>query len=195
MQISGQTRITKKKKKKKKKNSRKSSRIKHNLNGAVAIHPSMALFSATACNALSITVWAFLDRDNHILNGPLGHSPCLFARSAPLRLLGSQARSFTSLTPSWDSWNSWICIHAMNMFHGKKRVFGHYQKHALTHTHHLNPAVDKLQSLHHSQSLWIRASVSHLQCPSIRASVIRIFDRILCRLHGRRDRLSNWTAA
>ena len=60
----------------------------------------------------------FLVRDNRVLNGPLGRSLCLFARTAHsahslhsaslrytrfARSLRSRARSLTSLTPSWDS--------------------------------------------------------------------------------------------
>ena len=76
--------------------------------------------------------------DNRVLNGPLGRSLRSFARtahsahslrSAPLRYarfarsLRSRARSLTSLTPSWDSGNTWICVHAVNVFHGFKHVF------------------------------------------------------------------------
>ena len=93
--------------------------------------------------------WAFLVRDNRILNRPLSRSLRLFAHtahsahlfcSAPLRYacsarsarsLHSRARSLTSLTPSWDGWKSWICVHIVNTFHRNKRVFGRHQKHAL----------------------------------------------------------------
>ena len=40
------------------------------------------------------------------------------------RSLRSRARSLTSLTPSWDSWKFWICVHTVIAFHRKKPVFG-----------------------------------------------------------------------
>ena len=86
---------------------------------------------------------AFLVKDDRVLKGPLGRSLRSFARtahslrSAPLcsacfaRSLCSRARSLTLLTPSCNSWNSWICVHAVIAFHGMERVFGRHQKHAL----------------------------------------------------------------
>ena len=74
----------------------------------------------------------FLVTDNRVSNGPLGCSLRLFTRTAhSARLLRSatlryahfarsfhsRARSFTSLTPSWDSGNSLICaVNGKNAF-------------------------------------------------------------------------------
>ena len=62
------------------------------------------------------------------------HSHRSLGSLAPQRSasLHSRARSLTSLTPSWDGWNSLICVHAVIAFHRNKRVLGRHQKHALT---------------------------------------------------------------
>ena len=76
---------------------------------------------------------AFLVTDNRVLNRPLGRSLRSFARTAHslrsallcyarfARLLHSQARSLTSLTPLWDNWNSWICIWTTKWKRKRKR--------------------------------------------------------------------------
>ena len=58
------------------------------------------------------TMGAFIVRDNRDFNRPLG------------RLLAPLTRSLTLLIPSWDSWNSWICVHAENAFKGNQRRLG-----------------------------------------------------------------------
>ena len=76
-----------------------------------------------------------LAKDNRVTKGPLGRSLCSFARTTHSAhslnsvllcyacLLGSGARSLTTLTPSWESWKSQICAYAVNVFNGNKRVF------------------------------------------------------------------------
>ena len=83
-------------------------------------------------SSLSVYLGPVSTSDNRILKGPLGRSLRSFARtahslhSAPLRYtrfahsLHSRARSLTSLTPSWDIWNSWICVHAEIAFKENK---------------------------------------------------------------------------
>ena len=86
-------------------------------------------------------------RDNRVLKRPLGRSLFSFARtahsahllrSAPLRYarfarsLRSRARSLTSLTPSLDGWNSWICFHTEIAFKGNKRDNCRHWKQTLT---------------------------------------------------------------
>ena len=112
----------------------------------LSVHPSICLSVGPSVWLMWLTEGVFLVRDDCVLNGPLGRSLRLFARtahsahslrSAPLRYarfarsLCSRARSLTLLTPSWDSWKSRIYIHASNAFQRNKRVFGRHQKHAL----------------------------------------------------------------
>ena len=52
-------------------------------------------------------------------------------RSTSLRTLRSLARSFIPLTPSWDGWNSRICVHAVNAFDMNNRLCCRHSKHAL----------------------------------------------------------------
>ena len=105
---------------------------------------SLHLFDGTAhsthslCSAL--LCYAHLARSLYSRAHLLGRSLCSFSctthsplsfYSAPLyyaRLacsLHSWACSLTLLTPSRDSWNFWICIHAVNAFNGNKHIFGH----------------------------------------------------------------------
>ena len=59
----------------------------------------------------------FYSWDNHVLRGPLSRSLRSFAWTAHSALSLHSVAPFTgslfSLTPSWDDWNSWICVHAV----------------------------------------------------------------------------------
>ena len=80
----------------------------------------------------------FLIRDNRVCNGPVSRSLRTFARTThsaySLRFvpLQSRARSLTTLTLSWDSWN--LSVHAVNAFYRSKHVFHLHQRHALKKT-------------------------------------------------------------
>ena len=67
---------------------------------------------------------AMFVRSHHSLRSLTPQRSALPRSLAPFTgSLRSQARSLTSLTPSWDSWNSWICVHTFIALHGNKAFF------------------------------------------------------------------------
>ena len=67
------------------------------------------------------------NRSNVLCSAPL----CSFCYTHSTCSLHSWGCSFTLLTPSWDGWNSWICVHAENAFNRNNRVLQLHSRHAL----------------------------------------------------------------